>query len=88
MTISVELCKTASGMIGRKIVSAVGSDIGEVLSDIERRFPGFKNLILDDFSGELRPRIRFVVNDAVVFSLTYRLKAEDTLEIIEIQRGG
>ena len=47
---------------GSKVVHGEGVNVGEVLQDVERRFPGFRDGVLSG-NGELRQFVNIYVND-------------------------
>jgi sulfur-carrier protein len=75
---------------GAKLVKGEGGTVGEVLDDLDRRFPGIKAGLFDA-SGELRQFVNVYVNDEDIRYLG-RLKAEvgpgDTVSILPAVAGG
>ncbi len=47
---------------GSKVVHGEGANVGEVLADLQRRFPGLHDGLLDA-SGQIRQFVNIYVND-------------------------
>ena len=75
---------------GEKIVQANGGNIGQVLEDLNRRFPAFSDTILDG-SGQLRQFVNVYLNDEDIRYLG-KLDAPvadgDTVSILPAVAGG
>jgi molybdopterin converting factor small subunit len=63
---------------GQAKVTALGDTVGEVVQNLERRFPGIEARLCDD--GQLRPNISVVV-DGTVSSKRLRHPLEDDSEV-------
>jgi len=48
---------------GEKVVQGAGSTVGELLADLDRRYPGIRTGLFDPSSGELRRFVNVYVND-------------------------
>jgi len=71
-------------------VHAKGSDIAELIEDLERQFPGLRERLVED-SGELRRFINVYVNQEDVRFLQGReslLKDGDEVSIVPAIAGG
>jgi sulfur-carrier protein len=68
-------------------VEASGSTLGEVLADLERRYPGLRFRMIDEQDG-MRPHIRFFVNGEQVFDLAHALRPADSVQIVQALSGG
>jgi len=71
-------------------VHAKGSDIAELIEDLERQFPGLRERLVED-SGELRRFINVYVNQEDVRFLSGRgtaLKDGDEVSIVPAIAGG
>ena len=53
---------------GAREVEATGATLGELLADLDRRYPGLRFRMIDEQDG-MRPHIRFFVNGEQVFDL-------------------
>jgi sulfur-carrier protein len=71
----------------RSWVEATGTTLGEVLDDLERRFPGIRFRMIDE-QENMRRHIRFFVNGAQTFDLALPLRASDELCIVQALSGG
>lgn len=71
----------------RSWVEADGSTLGEVLDDLDRRFPGIRFRMIDE-QQRMRRHIRFFVNGAQTFELAQPLRVSDELCIVQALSGG
>lgn len=75
---------------GSDEIIAEGSNIAEVINDIERRFPGLKERICEP-DGKLRRFVNLYLNDEDIRfkkNLETELKGNDELSIIPAIAGG
>ncbi len=75
---------------GEKEVIAEGSNIKELIEDLEKRYPGIKERLCDE-EGNLRRFINFFVNDEDIRFLQGErtsLKDGDVVSIIPAIAGG
>lgn len=70
-----------------KHVDANGATLLELLDDLERQFPGLRFRIVDE-QGQMRPHMRFFVNDEQVFSLNQSLGSADSVALVQALSGG
>lgn len=70
-----------------RFVTAKGATLGEALEDLDRQFPGIRFRMVDE-QDQLRPHVRFFVNDEQVFELGARIGAKDELLIVQALSGG
>jgi molybdopterin converting factor small subunit len=68
-------------------VEASGATLGEVLADLDRRYPGIRFRMVDE-QDRLRRHVRFFVRGAPVFELTTPLAPGDELLIVQALSGG
>lgn len=68
-------------------VDATGTTLGEVLADLERRYPGFRFRIVDE-QDEIREHIKIFVNSEQVRTLSVTVRESDTLQIVAALSGG
>ena len=68
-------------------VDAQGATLGEVLSALDRRYPGFRFRIITE-QGTIRQHIRIFVNEEQVPNLTAPLRPDDHIYIICALSGG
>lgn len=75
---------------GSDEVSATGANIAEVISDLEKNFPGLKERICED-DGKLRRFVNIYLNDEDIRfkkNLETELKENDEMSIIPAIAGG
>jgi molybdopterin converting factor small subunit len=72
---------------GRNEVDAVGATLGDVLSDLDRQFPGLRFRVVDE-QQQLRPHMRAFVRQREIRDLLTPLAAEETLHLIQALSGG
>jgi molybdopterin converting factor small subunit len=72
---------------GRDEVEANGATLGELLADLDGRFPGMRFRMIDE-QDRVRPHVRFFVNQALVRELGARLAANDRVQILCALSGG
>ena len=67
-------------------VSADGATLGQVLTDLERRFPGLVGWILDE-SGQIRRHVNVFVNGERV-PIGSAVSPEDEIQVLPAISGG
>ena len=72
---------------GRSTVEAGGATVGEVLADLDRRYPGMRFRMIDE-QDRIRPHIRLFVNTTPVLDLDHRVAHGDTVHLICALSGG
>ena len=68
-------------------VEVRGATLGEVLADLDRRFPGIRFRMVDEVD-RVRRHIKLFVNDEVVEDLDRRLGSGDRVHIVCALSGG
>jgi len=68
-------------------VEATGATLGQVLMDLDRRYPGLRFRVIDE-QDKMRAHVRFFVNGQQVFDITRLLRAADTVQIVQALSGG
>ena len=68
-------------------VEAAGTTLGEVLADLERRFPGIRFRMVDE-QGRLRPHMRVFVEGRALHDLAHPLQPGDDVNIVQALSGG
>lgn len=68
-------------------VQAQGATVGEVLDDLDRRYPGIRFRMIDE-QQRMRRHLRFFVNDTQTFDLAQPLAEGDELLIVQALSGG
>ena len=66
---------------------AAGSSVGEVLLDLDRRFPGLRFRVVDE-QGRLRPHMKVFVNVESVRDLKTPVRGTDEITIMQALSGG
>ncbi len=69
------------------LVEAEGATVGDVLAELDRRFPGIRFRMIDE-QDRMRPHMRFFVNGEQVFDLARPLRSGDELQIVQALSGG
>lgn len=75
---------------GKSSVDVPASTVGQAIEELERRFPGFRERVLDE-QGNLRQFVNVYLNDEDVRfgeGLQARLDEEDEVVIIPAVAGG
>jgi molybdopterin converting factor small subunit len=68
-------------------VEAAGATLGELLDDLDRRFPGIRFRLVDE-QDALRPHMRVFVNHVKVRVLDVPLAPTDEIHILQALSGG
>lgn len=68
-------------------VDANGATLGDVLADLDRRYPGIRFRMVDE-QDRTRRHVRFFVRGAPVFDLATPLAPDDELLIVQALSGG
>ena len=74
----------------QELVQAGGSNVGELIADLEKQFPGIKERICDD-KGNIRRFVNVFVNDEDVRFLDEQatpVKETDEVSIVPAIAGG
>jgi len=72
---------------GEREVDANGATIGELLDDLDRRYPGLRFRVIDE-QDKMRPHMRFFINGVQVFDLSRALIPSDEIQIVQALSGG
>jgi molybdopterin converting factor small subunit len=72
---------------GASRVEAAGATLGEVLADLDRRFPGIRFRMVDE-QDRLRPHMRVFVAGRAVHDLGQPLRPGDDVSIVQALSGG
>ena len=68
-------------------VSAHGTTLDQLVSDLDRQYPGLRFRIIDE-QGAIRPHIRFFVNRLATRDLASALSENDEVMIVGALSGG
>jgi len=69
------------------MVEANGATVGEVLADLDRRYPGVRFRMIDE-QDRMRPHMRFFINGEQTFDLSRALRPTDEIQIVQALSGG
>ncbi len=72
---------------GARLVEAEGATLGEVLADLDRRYPGIRFRMVDE-QGAVRPHIRIFLDGDQVFDLAGPVRPGQALAIVQALSGG
>lgn len=68
-------------------VEAGGATLGEVLADLDCRYPGLRFRMVDE-QQRMRPHMRVFVNGQAVHDLAQALQPGDDVSIVQALSGG
>jgi len=68
-------------------VEAEGATVGELLADLDRRYPGLRFRMIDE-QDAMRPHVRLFVNGEQVWRLDTPLRSSDEVQILQALSGG
>jgi molybdopterin converting factor small subunit len=68
-------------------VEAEGATVGELLADLDRRYPGVRFRMVDE-QDAIRPHVRLCVNGEQVWGLEAPLRPSDAVQILQALSGG
>lgn len=72
---------------GQAWVQARGATLGEVLSDLDRQYPGLRFRVIDE-QDRTRANMRFFLNGHAVFDLGTQTREADELCLVAALSGG
>jgi len=72
---------------GQSVVEAQGSTIGELMADLDRRFPGLRFRVIDE-QDQVRPHINIFVHRTLVRNLSHPISSDDDVFILGALSGG
>jgi len=72
---------------GRAEVEGAGASLGELLADLDRRYPGFRFRIIDE-QNQIRPHIRFFVGGEMARSIAHLINPGEDVQIVCALSGG
>lgn len=91
MTVEVRVTATLQSLVGgQKAVTGQGETVGQVLTDLEQRYPGFQTQVLAD-DGAIHRFVNIYLNDEDVRflqKLDTPLREGDVLSILPALAGG
>ena len=90
MSVQVNVTATLRNLVGAKSVEVEGGTVGELLANLDARFPGFKQQISDG-SGGLHRFVNIYLNDEDIRylkALDTPLSEGDVVSILPALAGG
>ena len=77
----------ASYTANRREIEAQGGTVGELLADLDRRFPGIRFRMVDE-QDAIRPHIKIFVNRGQVASIASTMAPGDEVLVVAALSGG
>lgn len=71
----------------KRFVEAAGSTLGEVLDDLERKFPGIRFRVIDE-QDQIREHMNIFIGTRMAHSLAEPVVAGDEVMIVQALSGG
>ena len=71
----------------RREAEACGGTLAELLTDLDRQYPGLRFRVIDE-QDKMRAHIRFFVNGEQSFDMRRVLYPTDTVQIVQALSGG
>ena len=71
----------------RTEVDATGTTLAELLKDLDKQYSGIRFRVIDE-QDNMRPHMRFFVNDEQVFNIAHELQPTDTVTLVQALSGG
>jgi hypothetical protein len=72
---------------GDRCVTATGSNVDDVLLDLDRQFTGIRFRMINE-QNRIRPHVRIFVDSEQEFDLTRELSGEEEIVIVQALSGG
>jgi molybdopterin converting factor small subunit len=72
---------------GADEVEACGASLGELLDDLDRRFPGIRFRMIDE-QDRIRKHMRVFINGEAAFDLAQAVQPSDEVCIVQALSGG
>ena len=89
MAVDVKVTSVLQKITGAKVVQGNGSTVGDLLNNLDGKYPGFKNQIMQH--GDLHRFVNIYLNDEDIRyleQLNTRVKDGDTVSILPALAGG
>jgi len=90
MPVTVHVTATLRNLVGAKSVDSNGGTVGELLNNLESKYPGFKSQI-SDADGGLHRFVNIYLNDEDIRylnALDTQVKDGDSVSILPALAGG
>jgi len=85
--IEVSIASPLVSYTGTDKVQALGETLGDVLNDLDARFPGIRFRMIDE-QDRIRKHIRIFINDEQVRDLAQSVRPADQVWIVQALSGG
>jgi sulfur-carrier protein len=89
MAVEVKVTSVLQKVTGAKVVQGEGGTVGELLLDLDGKYPGFQQQIMQD--GHLHRFVNIYLNDEDIRytgGVATRVKPGDVLDILPALAGG
>ncbi len=89
MTVEVKVTSVLQKLTNAKVVHGEGGTVADLLSDLDGKYPGFKNQIMQE--GSLHRFVNIYLNDEDIRyldQLNTAVKEGDTISILPALAGG
>ena len=86
-TVRVVIPTPLRSYTGQRQVEGSGATLGELLADLDRRYPGLRFRVIDE-QDRIRPHIRLFVSGEQALDLGQTLGPADTIHIVPALSGG
>jgi molybdopterin converting factor small subunit len=86
-TVRILIASPLRPYTGADEVDVRGATLGELLDDLDRRFPGIRFRIVDE-QEKIRRHMRFFINGEPVFSLGHPVRSGDEVAMVQALSGG
>jgi sulfur-carrier protein len=85
--VNVLIASPLRSYTGADEVEASGASLGELLDDLDRRFPGIRFRMIDE-QDRIRKHMRVFINGEAVFDLAQPVQPRDEICIVQALSGG
>jgi molybdopterin converting factor small subunit len=86
-TVRVVIPTPLRSYTGQRQVEGSGATLGELLADLDRRYPGLRFRVIDE-QDRIRPHIRLFVGGEQACDLAQAVGPADTIHIVPALSGG
>jgi MoaD family protein len=89
MAVEVKVTSVLQKITGAKVVQGEGGTVGELLDDLDGKYPGFRNQIMQN--GSLHRFVNIYLNDEDIRyldQLNTRVREGDSVSILPALAGG
>jgi molybdopterin converting factor small subunit len=86
-TVEILIASPLVSYTGADKVEALGETLGDLLNDLDARFPGIRFRVIDE-QGKVRKHIRFFINGEQARDLGHSVHPADQVCIVQALSGG